>query len=186
MNAKPTSRLESADGAIASYVFTQLQLTTDGQRVPTDVEVEFEFQFVRTDKGLALSQIKSSEIPAEILASALPVVANSAEMAQQACHFSINPFSTSVMLEIDNDMLALLPARSTLTSWLGSPVESTGNIGDLVYEFQLQGEQAGSEIARINMDYDSVGNRPLAIEASFARYSASIDVPEGTLWMRLY
>jgi len=107
-------------------------------------------------------------------------------MTQQACHFSINPFTTSVMLEIDNDMLALLPARSTLTSWLGSPVESTGNIGDLIYEFQLQGEYADSGIARIDMDYDPASNQPLAIEASFARYSASIDVPEGTLLMRLF
>ena len=31
------------------------------------------------------------------------------------------------------------------------------------------------------MDYDHEGNHPLIIEASFARYSASIDVPEGTL-----
>ena len=186
MDAKPTRRIESAEGVTASYVFTQLQLTADGQRVPTDVEVKFKFQFTPTDKGLALSTIKSNNIPAEILESALPAVANSAEMAQQACHFSINPFSTSVTLEIDNDMLALLPARSTLTSWLGSPVESTDNIGDLVYEFLLQGEQADSGIARIDMDYDPVGNRPLAIEASFARYRASIDVPEGTLKMRLY
>ena len=186
MDAKPTSRFESAEGVVASYVFAQLQLTADGQRTITDEEVEFKFLFIPTDNGLALSEIRSSEIPEEILESALPVVANSAEMAQQACHFSINPLSTSVMLEIDHDMLALLPERQTLVSWLGSPTEPGDSIGDLSYEFQLKGEQADSGIARIDMDYDHEGNHPLIIEASFARYSASIDVPEGTLRMKLY
>ena len=186
MDARPTSRLESAEGVVSSYVFTQLQPTADGQSFPTDVEVEFKFLFVPTDKGLALSEIKSSEIPVEILESALPVAANSAEMAQQACHFSINPFSASVMLEIDNDMLALLPARQTLISWLGLPIESTDNSSDLIYEFRLKGEQADSGIARINMDYAPADEQPMTVEASFARYSASIDVPEGTLRMKLY
>jgi len=36
------------------------------------------------------------------------------------------------------------------------------------------------------MDNNHEDNHPLTIEASFARYSASIDVPEGTLWMKLY
>ena len=107
-------------------------------------------------------------------------------MAQQACHFSINPFSTSVMLKIDHDMLGLLPERQALISWLGSPIESGDSVGDLSYEFQLQGEQAGSGIARVDMDYALAGDRPLTIEASFSRYSASIDVPEGTLRMKLY
>ncbi len=56
----------------------------------------------------------------------------------------------------------------------------------MIYEFRLKGEQANPGIARIDMDYDQAGDRPLTIEASFARYSASIDVPEGTLRMRLY
>ena len=186
MDAKPTSRFESAEGVVASYVFAQLQLTADGQRSLADEEVEFKFLFVPTDKGLALSEIRSSEIPEEILESALPVVANSAEMAQQACHFSINPLSTSVMLEIDHDMLALLPERQTLVSWLGLPTESGDSIDGLSYEFQLKGGQTNSGIARIDMDYDHEGNQPLTIEASFTRYSASIDVPEGTLRMKLY
>ena len=186
MDAKPTSRFESAEGVVASYVFAQLQLTADGQRTLTDEEVEFKFLFIPTDKGLALSEIKTSEIPAEILESALPVVANSAEMAQQACHFSINPLSTSVMLEIDHDMLGLLPERQTLVSWLGLPTEPGDSTGDLSYEFQLKGEQADSRTARIDMDYDHEGNHPLTIEASFTRYSASINVPEGTLRMKLY
>ena len=186
MDAKPTHRIESAEGVTASYVFTQLQLKADGQRVPTDVEVEFKFQFLRTDNGMALSGIKSSEIPVEIRESVLPVVANSAEMAQQACDFSISPFTTSAMLEIDKDMFAMLPERQTLIAWLDPSVESTDSMGDLVYEFQLQGEQDNPWIARIDMDYDTAGIHALAIEASFARYSASIDVPEGTLRMRLY
>ena len=186
MDARPTSRFKSAEGVVASYVFAQLQLTTDGQRTLTDEEVEFKFLFIPTDKGLALSEIRSSEIPAEILESALPVVANSAEMAQQACHFSINPLSTSVMLEIDHDMLALLPARQKLVSWLGSSIAPPESIGNLSYEFQLKGEEVDSEIVRIDMDYDPAGDQPLAIEASFARYSANIDVPAGTLQMKLY
>ena len=186
MDAKPTSRLESAEHVVVSYVFTQLQQTTDGQRAPTDVEVEFIFLFVPTDKGLALSEIKSNKIPAEILASALPVVGNRAEMAKQACHFSINPFRTSVMLEIDNDMLALLPPRRTLISWLGSSLKTTDNTGDLIYEFRLKGKKADSVIARINMDYDPTEEQPMTVDASFSRYSASIDIPKGTLRMKLY
>jgi hypothetical protein len=186
MDAKPTSRFESAEGVIASYVFTQLQTTADGQRIPTDEEIEFKLLFVPTDKGLALAEIRSSEIPTEILESALPFVANSAEMAQKACHFSINPFSTSVMLEIDQDMLGLLPERQALVSWLGLPIEPGDSIGDLSYEFLLKGEQAGAGIARVDMDYDHEGQRPLTIEASFTRYRASIDVPAGTLQMKLY
>ena len=106
-------------------------------------------------------------------------------MAQQACDFSISPFTTSAMLEIDKDMFALLPERQTLIAWLDPSVESTDSMGDLVYEFQLQGEQDNPWIARIDMDYDMAGNLPLAIEASFARYKASVDIPEGTLRMSL-
>ena len=186
MGAKPTSRFEFAEGVVASYVFAQLQLTADGQRTLTDEEVEFKLLFIPTDKGLALSEIKTSEIPAEILESAIPVVENSAEMAQQACHFSINPLSTSVILEIDHDMLGLLPARQTLVSWLGSSFAPMASVGDLSYEFQLKGEEVDSEIVRIDMDYDPAGDQPLAIEASFARYSANINVPAGTLQMKLY
>ena len=186
MDARPTSRFESAEGVVASYVFTQLQLTTDGLKIPTGQEIEFRFLFVPHNNGLALSGIRSSEIPAEILESALPVLANSAKMAQQACHFSINPLSTSVMLEIDQDMLGLLPERQTLVSWLGSSIGSQENTGDLSYEFQLKGEEPDSEIVRIDMGYDPAGDQPLAIEASFARYSANIDVPAGTLQMKLY
>ena len=88
--------------------------------------------------------------------------------------------------EIDNDMLALLPPRRTLISWLGSSLKTTDNTGDLIYEFRLKGKKADSVIARINMDYDPTEEQPMTVDASFSRYSASIDIPKGTLRMKLY
>lgn len=186
MGAEPTSRVESVEGVVASYVFTQLQQTSNDLSISADEAIEIKFLFLPTDDGLKLSRIKSSEIPAEFLENALPLVAQSAEYAQRACDVSINPFSTSAKMDIDRDLLDFLPSRQELLTWLGPPLEPQGTAGGLSYEFQLKGDQAELPIARFDVGYDQVGDRPMAIAASFTRYRASIDVPTGTMQVKFF
>jgi hypothetical protein len=186
VGATPTTRIITADGMTASYVFEQLQTATENSRDPKGEEFELRFLFVSSDKGYLLSGIQSSEIPAELFESALTVVASSNEIAQEACDMPINPLNRSVKVEIDRDMLELLPEHHSVVSWLGPPFESTNNGDDLIYEFQLQGDSTDLPVARIGAGYGQAGELPTTIDASFTRYHASIDVPAGTMRVKLH
>jgi hypothetical protein len=132
------------------------------------------------------SNWQRSEIPTELLDSAYTVLTNSTEIAQQACDMPINPLSRSVVVEIDRDMLDLRPERQTVISWLGPDIESSSNSDGLTYEFQLKGEGTDFPVARIDASYGQAGELPVAIDAFFTRYHASIDVPAGTMRVKLH
>lgn len=186
VGATPTTRVITADGMTASYVFEQLQAATENARDFKGEEFELRLLFISSDKGFLLSGIQSSEIPAELLESALTVLTNSSEIAQEACEMPINPFSRSLVVGVDRDMLDLLSARQSVVSWLGPPFESTDNGADLIYEFRLKGESTDLPVARINAGYGQAGELPTAIDASFTRYYASVDVPAGTMRVKLH
>ncbi len=186
VGAAPTSKVVTVDGMTASYIFEQVQTTIDNSWDSKGEEFELRLLFISSDKGYLLSEIQSSEIPAELFESALMMVANSNDIAQEACDMPINPLSRSVELEIDRDMLELLPARQSVVSWLGPPSESTNNDDDLVYEFRLKGESTDLPVARVDAGYGQEGELPTAIDASFTRYHASIDVPAGTMRVKLH
>jgi hypothetical protein len=186
VGAAPTSRVITADGMTASYIFEQLQAATENSVDSKGEEFELRLLFTSSDKGFLLSGIQSSEIPAELFDSALTVITNSSEMAREACDMPINPLSRSVEVEIDRDVLELLPEHQSVVSWLGPPFESTNNGNDLIYEFQLQGESTDLPVARIGAGYGQAGELPTTIDASFTRYQASIDVPAGTMRVKLH
>ena len=185
MDALPTTRASSPEGAVASYVFEQVHLDSGDKGVATGMELEFSFVFIQSDGELRLSKITSSRIPPEILASAALLAAGGATMAQQACDLSINPFKRSAVIEVDQEMLNLLPDRRTVITLFGQPLESDENNDKLTYEFKLKGNQGDRPIVRIDADYDDMGNRLETVKASFTRYDARIDVPEGTVRLTL-
>jgi hypothetical protein len=168
----------------ASYIFEQLQVATENPTDSIGEEFELRLMFITSDKGFLLSGIQSSEIPTELYDSALTLLSNSSEIVQQACDMPISPFSRSVMMNIDRDMLELLPERQSVVSLLGPSFESTDNADDLIYEFGLKGESNDLPVARIYAGYEQAGELPTAIEASFTRYQASVDVPAGTMQVK--
>jgi hypothetical protein len=186
VGAAPTSRVVTANGMTASYIFEQVRTTTENPSDSIGEEFELRLLFISSKKGFLLSGIQSSEVPAELFDSALTVIANSSEMAREACDMPINPFSRSVVVDVDRDMLDLLPARQLVVSWLGPPSESTKYGDDLVYEFRLKGESNDLPVARFDAGYGHTGDLPVAIDASFSRYHASIDVPAGTMRVKLH
>ena len=186
VGAAPTSRVVTADGMTASYIFEQVQTVTENPGDSKGEEFELRLLFTSSDKGFLLSGIQSSEVPAELFDSALTVIANSSEMAREACDMPINPFSRSVVVDVDRDMLNLLPSRQSVVSWLGPPSELTHNGDDLVYEFRLKGESNDLPVARVDAGYGHTGDLPVAIDASFSRYHASINVPAGTMRVQLH
>jgi hypothetical protein len=186
VGATPTSRVVTADGMTASYIFEQVQTTTENFRASKGKEFELRLLFISSEKGFLLSGIQSSEVPAELLDSALTIITNSSEMAREACDMPISPFSRSVVVDVDRDMLDLLPARQSVISWLGPPSESTNQGDDLIYEFRLKGESNDLPVARVDAGYGHTGDPPVAIDASFSRYHASIDVPAGTMRVKLH
>lgn len=187
MDALPTTRIEDSRTMVASYVFEQ-QAYSDGvdHMAPTGQEIEIGFLFVPSDKGFLLSGISSDGIPPELLNSVLPLLANSDEMLRRACDTSINLLSRSVLVDIDPDVLEILPPRQSLIAWLGEPLDAPDHGDDLVYKFRLKGHTSDRLLARIDVDYDPAGDRPVAVGASFARYQANIDVPAGTMQVKLY
>jgi hypothetical protein len=150
VGASPTTRVITADGMTASYIFEQLQVATENPMDSIGEEFELSFLFESSDKGFLLSGIRSSEIPTELLDSALTVLTNSSEIAQEACDMPINPFSRSMVVGIDRYMLELLPERQSVVSLLGPPIESKNNDDDLIYEFRLKGESDDLPVVRIN------------------------------------
>jgi len=181
VGATPTTRVITADGMTASYIFEQLQAVTQSPINSIGEKFELRFLFTSSDKGFLLSGIQSSEIPTELLDSALTVLTNSTEIAQEACDMPISPFSRSMVVGIDRDMLKLLPDRQTVVSLLGPPIESKNNDDDLIYEFRLKGESDNLPVVRINAGYEQAGEPPTTIDTSFTRYHASVDVPAGTV-----
>jgi hypothetical protein len=186
VGASPTSRVITADGMTASYVFEQLQTATESSKSSKSEAFELKFLFTPSDKGYLLSEIQSSDIPAELFESALTLVENSNEIALQACDIPINPLSRSVEIEMDRDMLELLPARQLVVSLLGPSSESTNHNDDLIYEFRLKSESTDLPVARIDAEYGQNDELPIAIDVSFTRYQASIDVPTGTMRVKLH
>ena len=106
-------------------------------------------------------------------------------MAQQACDMPINLLSRSVSLEIGEDSLDSLPTRQSIISLLGPPLASNDVGNDLSYEFQLKGDDKDLPVVRIDADYEKAADYPTVIDASFTRYHASIDVPEGIVRVKL-
>ena len=201
VGAKPTTTVITTDGMTASYVFEQLRTATGNKESKPFLEnssdplfdplfqgeeFEIRFLFKSSDKGFLLSGIQSSEIPTELRDSAVTVIANSAEIAQQACDMPVNPLSRSVVVDIDRDMLNMLPERQSVISWLGAPIELTDNSDDLIYEFRLKGESTHLPVIRVDAGYGRAGETPTEIDASFTRYHASIDVTAATMRVKLH
>ncbi len=185
LDAMPTSRVASEEVIIGTYQFEQVQTGSDGLKIPTGQELEIQFLFVPSEKGPMLSGMQSSAIPPEILEYLLPIVADSADIAQQVCDTSVNPFGTSVTLEIDHNTPDSLPPRQLVIAWLGPPSKSSENATELIYEFRLKGNPDEPQVAWLDLGYDQDGRMLSAIEASFTHYHASVDVPAGTLRMKL-
>ena len=131
------TRVVTADGMTASYTFEQMQTASKNHNDSNGEEFELRLLFISSEKGFLLSGIQSSEIPAELLDSALTVLTNSTEIAREACDMPISPLSRSVVVEIDRDMLELLPERQTVVSWLGPDVDLKQTI--IPKETQLPG-----------------------------------------------
>lgn len=185
MDALPTTRSSFSEGVVTTYVFEQLQMDSDGKSVSAGMELEFSFVFIQSDGELRLSKITSSDIPPEILASTALLAASSVRMAQQACDVSVNPFMRSAVIEIDQEILNLIPDRHTAIAWFGPQLASTNTDDNLVYEFRLKGNQANRPIVRIDADYDDMGDHLEAVTASFTRYNARVEVPDGTVHLTL-
>jgi hypothetical protein len=185
IGAPPTSKSLTTEGMIASYVFEQIPVAADNQGTLAGEQFEVKLLFISSKKGYLLSGIKTSEIPPELLETALPVFTDTSEMAQQACDMPINLFSRSVSVEIGEDSLDSLPTRQSIVSWLGPPLASNDIGNDLSYEFQLKGDDKDLHVVRVDAAYEQAGDYPTVIDASFSRYHASIDVPSGTMRVKL-
>jgi hypothetical protein len=186
MDASPTTWSNTGDGKIGSYVFEQIQAGPDGTVDPTGLEFEISFLFEQSDNDFVLSGVETSDIPMEILGSAVSMMNESTEMVQTVCETRINPFARSVKLNIDRDTLDLLPARELVVSWLGGAIEASGKNNGLIYEFRLKGDQENQPVARINAQYEPLADYPKLIDASYTHYQANIDVPAATLHVKLH
>lgn len=185
IGAPPTSKSLSKEGMTASYIFEQIPVNSENPGSLAGEQFEVKFLFTSSKKGHLLSGIKTSEIPPELLETSLPVLTDSSEMAQQACDMPINLLSRSLSVEIGEDSLDSLPTRQSIISWLGPPLASNDIGNDLSYEFQLMGDDKDLHVVRVDATYEQAGAYPTVIDASFTRYHASIDVPEGIVRVKL-
>jgi len=185
IGAPPTYRTVTAEGMTARYVFEQIQASSEDQGSLTDEEFAIDLLFVSSDNDFLLSGIRTSEVPPELHDSALHAISNIPDMAQQACDIQFNLLSLSTEVEIDRDTLDLLPVRQTIIAWLGPPLVSSDSVSDLDYRFRLKGKDNDLTVAQVSADYDQAGEYPTLINASFSRYQAVVDVPAGTMRVKL-
>lgn len=185
IGAPPTDRIETAEGLVARYVFVQSMSGSQIKGSLADETFGIELEFVPKGDKYLLAGIKTSEIPEEFHTSVLLATTDISEFAEQACDIRFNLLSRSTELEVDRDMLEMLPERESVISWLGPPLESGETVNDLGYEFRLVGEGSDLPVVRIGADYDRAGVSPTVINVSFTRYHASVDVPAGTVRVTL-
>jgi len=185
MGASPTTRVETTDRVVASFVFELLQPGSGDTPVPTGEEIQLDLMFVHTNKHLRLAQIEMAEIPIDLLAGRIPDQADMEVIATQACEYSISPFSRSASIDIDSELLQDLPGRQAIIDWFGSPVETLDNGNTIAYEYRLRGANPDQQTGRLMASFDETGDKPLLVEASFTHYLASIDLVEGKLNIKL-
>ena len=185
MGVSPTTRVETTDRVAASFVFELLQHGSGNTTVPTGEEIQLDLVFVRYNKHLRLAQLGMNEIPIDLLADRIPDQAEMEAIATQACEFSISPFSRSVSMDIDLEMLQDLPGRQAIIDWFGSPIETQDSGNTIAYEYRLKGATSDQQSGRIRASFDDSGDKPLMVEASFTHYLANIDLVEGKMHLKL-
>lgn len=185
IGAPPTSRVENAEGVVASYLFKQIHANPETRGSLVDETFEIELLFEASGDKHLLTGIRSSEIPAEFHASVQYATANVSEAAEQACDIRLSLLSRSTELKIDRETLELIPGRDSIISWLGAPHASSEADEGLAYSFKLVGADGDLPVVRISVNYDQPGEDPTQIEVSFTRYHASIDVPDATMRVSL-
>ena len=185
MGASPTTRVETTDGVVASFVFELLQPGSGDIRMPTGEEIKLDLMFVHSNKHLRLAQIEMAEFPVDLLAGKIPDQAEMEVIATQVCEYSISPFSMSASMDIDSELLQDLPGRQAIIDWFGSPLETLDGGNTIAYEYRLKGADSDQQSGRIMASFDETGDKPLMVEASFTHYLASIDLVEGKMHIKL-
>jgi hypothetical protein len=77
-------------------------------------------------------------------------------------------------------LLEDLPSRSEVLDALGPPTEVLSDNDALVYEYRLSGREEPRHVARLVVQFDPEGVRPLQVESAYGRYRSVTDLEAET------
>jgi len=185
MDSPPTAWQATTVGKQARYIFEQTGAGPDGNMIATGHELEISFLFEYAGNDYVMTGIKTSAIPPEFLDTMTSVIARVPRFITTVCQSSINPIRRNLTLQIDEQALELIPARSWVIAWLGAPLGPDHQGTVLSYVFRLQGDHAVQPVAKVEATYDQAGEYPLEIDATYQRYLAFADIPEATVTIKV-
>jgi hypothetical protein len=97
-------------------------------------------------------------------------------MAHEACNTSLVALLPGRKLPLDPGLLEDLPSRSEVVDALGPPTEVLRDKDALVYEYRLSGSEEPRHVARLVVQFDPGGVRPLQVESAYGRYRSVTDL----------
>ena len=101
-------------------------------------------------------------------------------MAREVCNTSLFALLPGRKVPLDPDLLEDLPSRVEVLDALGPPTEVLSDTDALVYEYQLSGSEEPRHVARLVVQFDAEGVRPLQVESAYGRYRSVTDLEAAT------
>jgi len=166
----PTQTASIPGGLIMTYEIEEAVPEPDPGR---DISVEFRFDLLNGE--FRLSEISMDPKLDAILNREFLDKETLLESAENICRTGWTFGSTSVELDITDQELELLPNRRELVELLGPPHALTDAGAGWVYEYRLKEIPDSDKIARFTVWFDDLGQKPVRMESSYARYRTSAD-----------
>jgi hypothetical protein len=102
------------------------------------------------------------------------------DMAYEVCNTSLIALLPGRKVPLDPDLLEDLPSHAEVLDALGQPTEVLSDNDALVYEYRLSGSEESRHVARLVVQFDPEGVRPLQVESVYGRYRSVTDLEAAT------
>jgi hypothetical protein len=102
------------------------------------------------------------------------------DMAHEVCNTSLVALLPGRKVQLDPGLLEDLPSRTEVLDVLGPPTEVLRDNDALVYEYRLSGSEDPRHVARLVVQFDAEGVRPLQVESAYGRYRSVTDLEAAT------
>jgi hypothetical protein len=175
-DAEPTVYVDDGRERWDRYVLQKLVIDEEGQRRPMADEISIDFEYTLIDGQNLLSRIRTSDLPAGLRMEERFTPANMQDMAHEVCNTSLAALMPGRKMPLDPGLLEDLPNRTEVLDALGPPTEVLSDNDALVYEYRLSGSEEPRHVARLVVQFDPEGVRPLQVESVYGRYRSVTDL----------
>ena len=179
-DAEPTVYVDDGRERRDRYVLQKLETDGEGQRRPMAEEISIDFEYTLIEGQNLLSSVRTSDLPAGLRVEDRITPADMQDMAHEVCNTSLAALLPGRKVPLDPGLLEDLPSRSEVVDALGPPTEVLRDKDALVYEYRLSGSEEPRHVARLVVQFDPGGVRPLQVESAYGRYRSVTDLEAAT------